>query len=191
MGTINNTTPKINNSVLRGEHDTSSWDDIIIPPSGLARNNLAPDRVVLTGGIEVSAFSGTSVEQLSGSFEIPHDYKEGTDLRPHIHWCPSNSSSGNVKWQFEYTIANTGDSFPSSTIITAIDDTDSTDRMLHAVEFDVIAGSTYEIGTICHFRLFRDGADAEDTYLSDAFLSSIGVHYEQNSDGSRQIFSKE
>ena len=190
MGTINQDTPKINTSILRGEHETSSWDDIIIPPSGLARNNLAPDRVVFVGSIEAPAFSGTSTEQLSGSFEIPHDYNEGTDLRPHIHWSPSNTNAGDVKWQLEYTLACVGDAFPASTTVVAIDTSNQINRSHNVVEFGIIDGTNVQIGCMIQFRLFRDGGDAEDTYGSDAFLLSIGVHYEQNSDGSRDVFTK-
>ena len=190
MGTINQTTEKTNYSVLRGEHDTSSWDDIIIPPSGLSRNNLAPDRVTFIGSVEAPAFSGSTLEQLSGSFEIPHDYKEGSTLRPHIHWAPSTTGIGNVEWQLEYTVACVGDVFPSSVTVVAVDAANGIDREHNAVEFGTIDGTGLEIGCMIQFRLFRDGGVGLDTYGSDAFLLSIGVHYEQDSDGSRNTFTK-
>ena len=191
MGTVNQDTPKINDSVLRGEHETSSWDDIIIPPSGLARNVQAPDRVTFVGSIEAPAFNGASAtEQLSGSFEIPHDYKEGTTLRPHIHWSPSNTDAGDVKWQLEYTIACANEAFSASATVSAVDTSNQVDRAHQVVEFGTIDGTGLEIGCMIQFRLFRDPTDAEDTYGSDAFLLSIGVHYEQDSDGSRSAFTK-
>ena len=39
-------------------------------------------------------------------------------------------------------------------------------------------------------RKVRDPTDPEDTYSGDALLSSIGVHYQIDGDGSREVFAK-
>jgi hypothetical protein len=40
------------------------------------------------------------------------------------------------------------------------------------------------------FRLFRDPADVADTYGFDAVLLDVGLHYEKDTVGSRQVTTK-
>ena len=60
----------------------------------------APDDVAYTiGGVGVTRYSfdgGNTEERISGSFEIPHDYKPGGTIEVHIHWLPSTNGTGNV-----------------------------------------------------------------------------------------------
>ena len=128
---------------------------------------------------------------MSGSFELPHNYKEGSDLRPHIHFTTKDGGSGDVKWNIEYTISNINESFGNAVTINGVQSVQATPVLkCLAVETDIIDGLLLHIGAQCYFRLFRDPTDAEDTYSGDALLSSIGIHYEIDGDGSRDIFTK-
>ena len=176
-----------------GFNAVTLWDDIILPAEALGTGASAPDLIFINGSnMRAYGFNGTNtLEQLYGGFELAHTYKEGTDLRPHIHWFPTTTGTGNVKWQLEYIIKNNDEIFTgTSTTIVAIDSADGNAYQNFAVEFDVIDGTDLTIGAQCKFRLFRDPTDAEDTYGADAGLSTLGVHYEIDSDGSRQVFIK-
>lgn len=50
------------------------------------------------------------------------------------------------------------------------------------------AGKT--IGSRFVFNLFRDPADAQDTYGADVAITDVGTHYEIDSIGSRQMLIK-
>lgn len=52
------------------------------------------------------AGTGGTTEQLFGTEEIPHSYKEGTDLNFHVHWMPTTTGLGNVKRQLTYVWMN-------------------------------------------------------------------------------------
>ena len=187
MATINQGIDDIN----KGFHEVAVWDDIILSPYTIQGGTARPDKITLVGNIDAYGFNGNSTtEEMSASFEMPHDYKEGTDLRPHIHWCPSDTDSGSVKWQLEITTAGVGVSFPSTTTVTAVDASGEVDRAHQVVEFDVIDGTNIGIGNITGFRLFRNPTDGADTYESDAIFLSLGFHYEIDGDGSRQVFIK-
>jgi len=187
MGTINTEIDDVN----RGFHDTAVWDDIILSPDTIQGGSARPDRITLVGNIDAYGFNGSSTtEEMSSSFEMPHTYKVGTDLRPHIHWCPSDTDSGSVKWQLEVTTAGVGDVFPGTTTVTAVDPSGEVDRAHQVIEFGVIDGTNIDIGDITGFRLFRDPTDGADTYESDAIFLSLGFHYEIDGDGSRQVFIK-
>ena len=45
-------------------------------------------------------------ESLHFSVQLPHAWKEGTQIEPHIHYCCSDNSVGNVVWKLEYVIAD-------------------------------------------------------------------------------------
>lgn len=171
-----------------GFHGTLLWDDIILSPESLGVAASAPDLVTFKGNILAYAFDGNATtEQLYGGFEMPHSYSEGTDLHLHIHWCPSNSDSGNVKWNFEYSLANSNEVFPDAITISTVVSTNSASHKHYKTDYPVISGTGLKIGTIVRFRLYRNPQDAQDTYGSDAFLLSIGIHYQINSNGSRAI----
>lgn len=77
---------------------TARWDDIIIPGVALTGGASAPDLVTFQGSIQLWTFDGVNTtEEVMGIFELPHKYKESTDLRPHIHFAPINGNGGNVK----------------------------------------------------------------------------------------------
>lgn len=173
------------------EYKPVYWNDINVSASALGQGASAPDVVTLIGNIQGIAFDGNATtEQLYGEIEILHDYKEGTDLRPHIHWSPTTANAGNIKWQLEYTAARKGEVFPATSTISVVVAANGVARTHNAHEFPVIPGADFIIGTHVAFRLFRNPADAEDTYPDDALLHSFGVHYEIDTPGSRMVMQK-
>lgn len=172
----------------KGFHELYVWKDIIMTPSSLARGTAAPELVTVVGGIKALGFDGFgTLEEAFGSFEIPHDYVEGSDLYPHIHFHTVDNDPGNVNWKFEYTIAYKDEEFSTSAILQLVKPASTKHEI-----FDIgpIPGDGIKIGTVCHFRIFRDPLDELDTYGPDAILSSIGVHYQADGDGSREAIRK-
>ncbi len=145
-----------------------------------------PDIVSLAStNIEIAAFDGgTTTEEVSGVLEIDHDYKEGTDIIPHIHWLPTDASAGNVVWQLEYTILTEGDIASTATTINVIDGTNSTAWEQLRISFPTISGTGLTIGDQIFFRLYRDPTNGSDTYGVDAAAATVGFHYQANSLGS-------
>ena len=88
--------------------DATCWDDIALGSGALGAGASAPDLInINNSGIYLYGFAGAAtIEQLYGSFEVPHNYKEGTDLIPHIHWLTTTTNTGNVKWQVDYWRVN-------------------------------------------------------------------------------------
>ena len=133
---------------------TARWNDVVLGGTALVGGASAPDLETFQTGIKLYTFDGASTaEEVNGIFEMPHDYKEGTDIRPHIHWAPINANAGNVKWQMEYTIAANTVAFPANATISS---TAAASGALkhHANEFNVISGTGRKIGDIervqCH-----------------------------------------
>lgn len=170
------------------------WNDINI--SGLSLGTAGasvPDLItVASTNIMVRGFIGTgvTVQEGWGSLEILHDYKEGTNIIPHVHWVPETSVAGDVKWQLEYAWLNRGQTFSTGTTITLTDAAGGTAWVEHRSSFPTITGTGMEIGSRFIFRLFRDPADVADTYDAYAGLIDFGIHYERDTMGSRGTVTK-
>lgn len=150
----------------------------------------APNLVNLAStGLKGYAFDGVNqTEELQfGAEEVLHGYKEGTDISFHVHWRPTTTGAGNVKWQFEIYWDNI-DSTPGSTTNVSVVDAASGTAWQHLKTDELtISGTGKKIGSLVHVRVYRDPTDSADTYGSDAVLSSIGFHYQINTVGSRQL----
>ena len=169
------------------------WKDI-----NIGANNLgfpaagSPDLVSWNAtGIEVPAFDGgASTEYLNGAFEVQHDYKEGSDMQPHLHWAPTTADAGNVVWQLEFIVISGASVIDSGTLTVTSAATGTAWEEVKINFGDVIDGATMTIADQILFRLFRDPGDASDTYAHDAVVLTVGVHYEIDTLGSRQITTK-
>jgi hypothetical protein len=174
------------------------WDDVftdsLVVPVGAA----APDLVAVPGApnISVKSFDGkNTIESLSGTMELLHGYREGSDLYPHVHWSPVNNNTGNVRWVFEYIVAEATGIFRAPVILTVVQEAKGLAPtglpIQHNAEFSVpISGNNLVIGDQIRFTLRREPANEADTYESDALLWAVGIHYEKNSQGSLQRFIK-
>jgi hypothetical protein len=131
---------------------------------------------------------------------MPHNWKEGSVIYPHIHWSPQTTGqNGSVIWGLEYSWVNynstTPIAFPNTTIITAttaaITGTSDVDKHL-ITAFSSITPSTSQdkISSIMMCRLFRNSSAVADTYQGSAALLSFDFHYEIDGVGSNSQFVK-
>lgn len=176
--------------ILHG--NATTWNDINVAGTSLGVAASAPDLIQLNSGtIYVRGFDGNvTTEQLFGDVEIIHTYKEGTDLVPHVHWMPTTTNAGNVKWQMTYAWTNRGSAAPAEATISVVQAAGGTAWVQRRADFPAISGSGKGIGSHLSIRFFRDPSDGSDTYPNDAAVLSIGFHHEIDSLGSRGITSK-
>lgn len=168
------------------------WIDYNFGVGALTRGSAAPELITIgTTSIETLAFDGVNtLEQVSTVLEVNHNWKEGTNLSPHLHWYPTTAAAGSVKWFLEYAWTKTGGVVPASTTITVI--TPTTEVAWHTIfsGFPEIDGTGYLIGSQLHIRLYRDPTDEDDDYGADAALATFGIHAEIDTLGSREITVK-
>jgi hypothetical protein len=171
------------------------WKDINLGAAVLSLPVASqPDEVQFTdeAGSATGIYSwGFAVgEKVSGNFELQHDYKEGTDLTFHIHWQGTTAPTGTdkVKWQLTYTVAQDEATLDAATTITVETDFD-TQYEFKISNFAAITGTNFNIGDQFLFTLERIAASA-DEYGGDAIVATVGVHYQVDTIGSRQIGTK-
>ena len=171
------------------------WKDINLGAAQLGKPTSGnPDSVKFTdeGGGDTGIYTdGFAVgEYISGSFEMQHDYKEGSDIYFHIHWQGKAAPSGTeyVKWQLEYTMAQNNATLDATTPIVVETAFDTRYKFVRS-NFAAITGTNFKFEDQFLFKLSRIAA-AGDAYLGDALIATVGLHYEVDTVGSRAIDAK-
>lgn len=170
-----------------------AWNDLNSEALHLTRGAAAPDLVSLfgAGGIKGLAFDGVNtLEELHGGVEALHGWKEGTDIVPHVHWMPTTTDAGSVRWYFEYNWANRDGLYGAVTTIDIVDPSDGVAWKHQQTDLPTVSGIGFTIGSHLIFRIYRNPTAANDDYEHDAVLLSLGVHYQRDAFGSRQILTK-
>jgi hypothetical protein len=171
-----------------------SWDDLRVPGTSVRNGSSAPDLELFAGSatLYISSFAGSGpAEMVYFSVQMPHAWKEGSMIYPHVHWSPTTTGAGGVTWQLEYTLASAvAGIFPASTTLASTSQTTETAWQHQITSFDGIDMTGHTISTMIHCRLFRDPAHSGDTYSSDAAFLEFDFHYNKDSTGSEQPFHK-
>lgn len=172
------------------------WDDF--PPNPIVAAKLgssAPTLATFVTDIEQYTFDATN-DYVIGSTEIPHNWKEGTVIYPHIHWATNglDATARGVKWQLKWTVGDALEVF-SAQVTSTVDATipaSTTDRTHYISEFTTtLDGTNLKIGAVICWRLDRIAtAHANGAPTSDPFALSIGFHGEMDTVGSRGRTSK-
>lgn len=174
----------------------TSWDDLRFPAQGLNLPGAASDPDVETN-TGFFLFAAASTETIAGLAQMPHSWKEGTAIVPHIHWQKTTSAAGNVLWRFNYEVVNNGDvalltyagETDTSSSVSGTPDNDTANESLIS-SFGEHSMTGKVISSLIFFRIHRIGGDASDTYGADARMLEFDLHYEIDSLGSNEPFVK-
>lgn len=182
---------------LVGDGETR-WDDLRVT---LDNGTNAAQLGYLSGssGPQIWYFRyNQGVEAMSFTVQLPHSWKEGTTIYPHLHWAPKSSGTGNVEWNFEYTWANydaaTPQVFPAITTNTVVSTGPFTANTHSITALSAsnsgIDGTGKKISSILICRIWRDSGTSGDTYNYDAGVLFVDFHIQIDSWGSREEYVK-
>ena len=180
--------------------DATVFDDIRVPLSSIKRLGFTdPDWVKIqddgsgSTGVFALAFDKDTDEEVFFAVQLPHSWKQGTDLDAHLHWAPSTTNTGSVTWKLEYTIAAINDTLGTTALLSVTDAGDGTAKKHQYADLGDIDMSAYtavgDISIILICRLYRDVSDGDD-YTADAYLLEIDFHYEIDTLGSNTELTK-
>ena len=124
-------------------------------------------------------------EELYFVAQLPHTYKPGTNIRPHVHWTPTNTDTGSVVWGLEYTWQDIDETYGNTTIATATDAADGTAYKQQIVGFGDVTGTGMKESSMLVCRVFRDATSGADTYNTDSVLLELDFHFEVNKMGTQ------
>ncbi len=170
------------------------WEDLQVPVSSVKVQGAShtPDWGAFLTTLQILWFDAGTMEQVFFVAQLPHTYKEGTNIEAHVHWTPSiNGVQANhtVRWGLEYSWANIGATFPNTpTIIYGSAHMPSEQLVTnrhYTNSLGQITGTGKTISSMLICRLFRDATDnGADTYTGDAGLLEFDFHYEVDRPGS-------
>lgn len=179
-------------NVDRIVYSDTYWDDLRVPLTNtfLNPNKSEPEFEDTGDGIFAFAFEtdNDSAESLHFIAQMPHNYKEGTDLKAHVHWMPSSTNADDVVWKLIYKIASEGHSnsamsaVQSARVIDAANGTALTQQETELVDID---GTNIKISGILIGNITRLGDAAADDFTGIAYGLELDFHYEVDSPGSR------
>ena len=174
------------------------WDDLRISPDVKGTGAKDPAWTAWLGGVYLYDFDNAtagSEKELWFNVQLPHGWKEGTSVYPHVHWVNKTAGTAGhvVRWGLEYTVAKIGGTFPAVTTVygtTIVGGGDITVANEHMItSFDPITMTGNTISTILSCRLFRNSSNAADTYTGTAGVLSIDWHFEIDKIGSSTEFA--
>jgi hypothetical protein len=135
---------------------------------------------------EVPAFSKTVTNTLYFTSQLPHGYKEGSDIEFHIHLVYPDGNSGNSTWQLTYSWANIDGTFGVATSVNATIVSPATQNYHQMAEIeDAINGAGKTISSVLLCSISRLGGDGGDNYDNDIYAVSADFHVQTDTIGSR------
>lgn len=139
---------------------------------------------------ELPAYSATATNTLYFNAQLPHTYKQGSDLVFHMHVIYPNANAGNSVWRLTYSWANVDGTFPSETTetLTFASPVAGDTNKIHA--FTTISGTGKTMSSVLICSLTRLGGDVADTYASVIYAVQADFHFEIDTVGSRTITAK-
>lgn len=172
--------------------NTITYDDL--PPTPLLTTRAAANVPTLTtflGNVQQYTFAVN--DQGYSASEITHEYHEGTDLHPHVHWATNGTDADDryVKWEIEYTIADGDQVFQTPVVIsTEVLIPANTPAKTHFITgFTDIDGTNLTIGAYILWR-FRRIASTGLAPSTNPFGLAVGFHMEKDTYGSRFLYAK-
>lgn len=179
------------------------WNDTMVAPLSVRVGGTAPSLDAGFGGdaaLYYYAFDGaSSTDYVFFAVQIPHDYIEGTTLYPHVHFAPTTTATGGVRFVLTYQWQSIAGVFGSSADIAMCYDITADSQWKHILAGNTtkaggtrstIAGTGKGISSILVCKLARVYNDSDDTYAADVAFLGFDIHYETDGLGSRQETSK-
>lgn len=147
---------------------------------GLSTRDGAADPPIFaafSGGVWAIRFDNGATMASHATLELQHDYVDGSDLELHLHWSPTTTNTGNIRWGVEYTFANMNATFPATVDVVALQAGSGIVNQHQYLTVATISGAGLTKGAVMAFRIYRGGAHATDTFTGNAFLHRIALHY--------------
>lgn len=175
---------RLHQFAMQGNEDNPEfgWQDLTSDLSaGRAVGANAPTWSTFRGGISAYAFDDSTMNEIWITFHPNHDIIEGEDMFFHIHWAPNTTSTGTVRWGFEYSIAKGFDQedFPAPATV-YVEETISENKQYRHIVSEISEADAIpmpEVDSLILMRIFRDAANEADTFPDAVFGLTADIHY--------------
>lgn len=165
------------------------WDDLRAPATGINPvGSPSPATPSTTDGSLVFSKGNVCIAW----FQLPHAWKEGTDIILHIHWSKSTTNAGVCNWQMKYKWFNIGSVDPGFSVLAKGTEMvpNSNVANKHALlEWADLSGAGKTISSMVCVYVQRVN-DGDDTFTGDGLLYEIDCHYQIDTLGSNEEYMK-
>ena len=170
-----------------------AWEDLRFPATAV--NIAGPAKAPTWDTTNIGlAFEPSAVNDIQGIAQLPHSWREGTNIRPHIHWeAGTGFTAGRVvTWCLYMRWRNNGETTTALTAYTmSVTLTLSTTFVLRITNFPELTATGKNISSIIDFQLARITTQtAGTTATCNAILKEFDIHYLTDSFGSDKEFVK-
>jgi hypothetical protein len=176
---------------------TLRWDDLTFAAGSITVNPVGQVASPARDETETDfpgtlLFAGNAVNVLANTFQLSHDWYEGSKIRPHIHWTkPAGGEGDDVTWEFYYRFFNLsaapGDWVGPIAGVLAVDHGGIAEAEA-ITTFGDIDCTGRKVSQNIAWRLYRRGNT--DDFSGTARLIEFDVHLIKDSRGSPSEFSK-
>jgi len=163
------------------------WDDLVMPLTQTKVGaNLKPDFDFDNIGYLFPQNDKTEILYLV--FQMPHGWKEGSGIEPHVHW--RQNANQNPVFKIDYKWFNIGGIIPNSfqTFVMNNPEFTYTSGSLQQLSTGSILldGTGKTISSLLTAKLYREDND----YTGDVLAYHFDVHVEKDTFGSRKEYEK-
>jgi hypothetical protein len=186
-----------NNGVLLSGTATC-WDDIRVAGTALRAGTTAPTLGAFgpSGSLRALLFESGKHQEAHVEIQMPHNWKLGSRIYPHVHWTPTNATAGNVVWELEYAWKGVDSVFGAPSNMASDAAASSGTAWKHTLTKLKEGGNDYIDGTgrglssmiVC--RLHRNAGAGSDNLSADVALLEFDIHYEVDGFGSKTETAK-
>jgi len=92
----------------------TTWDDlqvILNPATAVYAPTYADYKA---GRVIVFSDEPTNEDKIHFVAQLPHRYKIGSNIEPHVHWVGEDNTAGTIAWKIEYTTAAPSQAFATT-----------------------------------------------------------------------------
>lgn len=173
------------------------WEELAVPAASmgsLLNAESAPATNCQSGFAFLFVDEALAVDEkiIYFTVEMPHDYAEGTDVIPCVHFVFGSDEVGTcVRWRIAYSWANIGEDFAPATTIWALSDPANNNSLEHqATKFAPVSGTGKEISSLLLCLVSRNSSNASDDFTGMVSLLGASILYQKDSPGSTSEWSK-
>jgi hypothetical protein len=164
------------------------WEDLRFPAQGINPAGApAPAGVDTSSGL--LSFSGTTDNVIGGVAQMPHAWKHGTTVHPHLHLRFPTSAAANTRWQFRYDVADINGNYANAvgtyTSLAAVTVANPQNTAKHVyADLGDLPMVGYKESTAILWQVWRlASSDAADNDTNAALVMEFDIHYEVDKPG--------
>lgn len=170
------------------------FDDVMVQVTGvnltgIAGDAAAPDTTEDYGALTFAGSGVGTYYDMAAIIQLPHSWKNGTKIHPHIHVRNKTAGNGTATWELWYKAARpvVGTYTAAWTVATltyAVPAATSTHQLYELAEIDMSSANNAGDSAIVMFFLRRCYGLDSDTSTTDINLLGFDVHFQKDRLGS-------